>query len=140
MRSFLFIGVFLCFFTCLASAQRKEGNCPHVLDSVTKKLVFTFVDKMPEPIGGQDKMLRYISKNLKPDSADLSTRIIVGFIIEKDGNIDGGRIIKDNSSRRITAKRLLDLLKMVKWIPGSCNRKNVAVLYELPMTIDYSDQ
>jgi protein TonB len=73
---------------------------------------------------------------LKPISSKEPRQIIVAFIVETDGHISGGRVIRGN---RQVGQQILRVAKSLKWSPGKCNGKNVPVFYTLPMTIEYSE-
>jgi protein TonB len=63
-------------------------------------------------------------------------RVIVAFVVEKNGKIDG---IKDLSVNHVLSRQLLKIVSGIKWSPGILNGRPVAVLYELPITIDLEE-
>jgi protein TonB len=66
-------------------------------------------------------------------------RVIVAFVVEKNGKIDGSRVIKDLSVNHVLSRQLLKIVSGIKWSPGILNGRPVAVLYELPITIDLEE-
>lgn len=56
-----------------------------------------FIDKMPEFKGGIDALMRYMERNLKyPKKLDnsITGKVIVRFVVAKDGSIDKVEIVK----------------------------------------------
>jgi hypothetical protein len=130
---------FSCFILNQSIAQSKQSNCSGVQDTILHKFVYTSVDKMPEPIGGIIALSKSLSKQLKYSSAreEPIGRVIVAFVVEKNGTIRGGRIVRDFSDEGyFFGKQILIVVKHSKWKPGLCNGKQVAVLYTLPINID----
>ena len=75
--------------------------------------------------------------NLKaPAKYPADTKVIVAFIIDKDGEVTGERIIRDIEGSNY-ASQLLTAVKNIRWAPGTCNGKNVATLQVLPMIIEF---
>jgi len=125
-----------------AVAQTKKSDCPGFQDTVLHKFVYKFTDVMPEPQGGIEKVFKLITKYLKYPTGDASYsgRVIVAFVIEPNGSIDGQRTMNDPSgSKHVFSKQLLDILGSVKWKPGYCNGKAVPVLYSLPVAIEVGE-
>ena len=139
---FAFISICLLLLISRANAQSKKSICPGFQDTVLHKFVYKVTDVIPEPQGGLEKIFKLINKNLKYPSGDAGYpgRVIVAFVIEPDGSIDGQRTINDPSGRKhVFSKQLLDILGSVKWKPGYCNGKAVPVLYLFPVTIDIGE-
>jgi periplasmic protein TonB len=142
----LFVIIFICLqllvFKC-ATAQSQKSACSGLQDTLLHKVVYKFVDEMPEPVGGLASFYKYLSKQIKypSSSQEIGGRIIVAFVIEKNGTIDGERIVKDFASgNHDLGKQVLDAIKHYQWKPGSCNGKPVPVLYFIPLTIDTSQE
>ena len=98
--------------------------------------VYEVVEQMPAFPGGMDKMLEFLSKNIKyPAEAQkekIEGRVIVQFIVDAEGNIKNPKILRginplmDTEAIRVT-------LAMPKWIPGKQNGKAVATKYTYPV-------
>lgn len=95
------------------------------------------LDQSPEFPGGIKKFYQYVGTNFsKPDIEGLETiRIMIAFVIEKDGSMTDIKIIKDPGyGLGKEAIRVLQSLK-IKWSPGVLNGKAVRTAYTLPIVI-----
>jgi protein TonB len=100
--------------------------------------VHYLVDKMSVVEGGMGKLLKDVRMHLKaPAKYPIDTKVIVAFIIDKDGEVTGERIIRDIEGSNY-ALQLLTAVKNNKWVPGKCNGRNVATLQVLPMIIEFN--
>jgi TonB family protein len=99
--------------------------------------VYDIVEQMPQFPGGPQGMFRFLSETVKyPEKAKkagLSGRVIVTFIVEKDGSISHPEITK-GISEELDAEALRVVSAMPKWVPGRQNGKAVRVKYILPVT------
>ena len=99
--------------------------------------VFEKVEDMPEFPGGEKAMMDFVAKNVQyPKEAmekEISGRVLVGFIVEKDGSISETEIVKgigggcDEEAVRVVKA-------MPKWKPGKQKGKPVRVHFMLPLT------
>ena len=99
--------------------------------------VFEKVEDMPEFPGGEQAMMDFVAKNVQyPKEAiekEISGRVLVGFIVEKDGSISETEIVKgigggcDEEAVRVVKA-------MPKWKPGKQDGKPVRVHFMLPLT------
>ena len=98
--------------------------------------VFEKVEDMPEFPGGEQAMMDFVGKNVQyPKEAmekEISGRVLVGFIVEKDGSISETEIVKgigggcDEEAVRVVKA-------MPKWKPGKEKGKPVRVSYMMPI-------
>lgn len=132
-----FLIVLLIFFLCEFCYPQKNKPCQSIIDSVTNKEVYVFVEKMPEVVGGQEILYKALTK-LKyiNNYGDYSEKIWVSFIINVDGSISGKRIMRDPTGN-LYGNQILKIIDDLEWIPGSCNNKKVSVLYTLPVLIHF---
>ena len=103
--------------------------------------VFTVVEVMPSFPGGRDKLMTYLSENIKyPNEAKknkVEGRVFVSFVVEKDGTIDDVKILRgigsgcDKESIRV-------IENMPKWTPGTQRGKAVRVAFNLPIMFKLS--
>ena len=99
--------------------------------------VFEKVEDMPEFPGGEQAMMDFVAKNVQyPKEAmekGISGRVMVGFIVEKDGSISETEVVKgigggcDEEAVRVVKA-------MPKWKPGKEKGKPVRVSYMMPIT------
>lgn len=98
--------------------------------------VFQVVEQMPEFPGGMDKLMEYLSKNIKYPSIaqenSIQGRVIVEFVVNKDGSIVEPKVMRsvdtslDNEAMRV-------IKSMPKWNPGKQRGKAVRVRYTVPV-------
>ncbi|WP_306353980.1 energy transducer TonB [Flavobacterium sp. '19STA2R22 D10 B1'] len=91
----------------------------------------------PDFPGGMAKFYAYVAKNFKtPEvSSDLKGRVIVNFVVEKDGSLSDINVIRDLGFG--TGKEAIRILKASpKWNPGIQNGRPVRVLYSLPIVVN----
>ncbi|WP_306353981.1 energy transducer TonB [Flavobacterium sp. '19STA2R22 D10 B1'] len=91
----------------------------------------------PDFPGGMAKFYAYVAKNFRtPEvSSDLKGRVIVNFVVEKDGSLSDIKVVRDLGFG--TGKEAIRLLKASpKWSPGIQNGRPVRVLYSLPIVVD----
>ena len=111
--------------------------------------------------GGMKAMMEYLSSNVKyPVEAQKmgeQGRVIVGFIVEKDGTVSNAKVVKSNRYtlveiekdgavvkkletsegsviHELEAEALRVVQSMPKWTPGKLNGKAVRVKYNLPVS------
>lgn len=99
--------------------------------------IFTAVEQPAEFPGGQAALMKWLSTNIRyPESAQqngVSGRVIVKFVVEKDGSINSASIVKgvdkdlDNEALRVVKR-------MPKWQPGKNNGQAVRSYFTLPVT------
>ncbi|AWV98764.1 energy transducer TonB [Arcticibacterium luteifluviistationis] len=108
---------------------------PPVMPKVEKEFLRSEI--MPEFNGGLKKMYKWFGRNLQyPRNASLNGvegRVIVTFIVEKDGGISDVKVLKgigfgcDEEAARV-------IKKMPKWNAGIQNGKTVRVRYTIPLS------
>ena len=112
-----------------AMAQNKKKANDKVLEKA---------EVMPEYPGGDQAMMDFVAKNVQyPQEArdkEISGRVLVSFIVEKDGSIADVKVVKgigggcDEEAVRVVKA-------MPKWKPGKDKGKSVRVSYMMPFTI-----
>jgi TonB family protein len=122
----------LIFFAC-SSPQEKTQKATA---EIAIEQVFLVVEKMPEYIGGQQAMYKFIGDNIKyPDQAkeeNIEGRVFISFIVEKDGRIANVEILRGiGGGCDEEAKRVIE--KMPNWTPGQQRGENVRVQYRMPI-------
>jgi len=106
--------------------------------AVDDKTIYTTagVDVMPEPVGGDKAWAKFLGKNLRyPSQAQddgISGRVIVSFIIEKDGTLSNITVLRPAGNG--FDEEALRVLKLAKaWKPGMQNGQPVRVRFMLPV-------
>jgi TonB family protein len=99
--------------------------------------VFDKVAEAPQFPGGMAGMMQYLSSNIRyPEDAKeagAQGRVIVSFIIEKDGSISNAKVAKSTYSS-LDDEALRVVSAMPKWIPGKQNGEAVRVKYSVPVS------
>ncbi|MBS1534377.1 MAG: energy transducer TonB [Bacteroidetes bacterium] len=106
-----------------------------VPDNVIRKTIE--LDKQPEFPGGIEKFYQFIGRNYKNPDLDEPQlyRVMVSFVIEKDGSMTDIRILRDPGyGMGQEAMRVLESLQ-TKWKPGLLNGQNVRTSYTLPIVV-----
>lgn len=86
--------------------------------------------------GGMTKFYAYIQKNFRIDDMNGAVKIIVSFIVEKDGSLTDIVVARDISRGGRAGKEAIRVLeKSPKWKPGVQNGRPVRVRYSLPINI-----
>ena len=102
---------------------------------------FDVVEQMPEFPGGTPELMKYISTNVKyPAEATKNGaqgRVLVQFIVEKDGSISEVEVIK-KVNEHLDAEAVRVVNAMPKWKPGKQNGETVRVKYTLPISFRLS--
>jgi len=99
--------------------------------------VFDVVEQMPSFPGGQAALFQWLSNNIKypvvAEKNGVQGRVIVTFVVERDGSITDVRVVKsvdpslDKEAVRVTKA-------MPHWIPGKQKGDAVRVKYTMPVT------
>ena len=90
----------------------------------------------PEPYGGMGAFSKFLSKNLRfptaASDAGASGRVIVSFVIEKDGSLSN--IVVERGTGYGMDEEAVRVLKLAKaWKPGIQNGQPVRVRYMVPI-------
>jgi hypothetical protein len=131
-----------CFVFNCTHKHNKKSSCSGFQDSLLHKFVYKTVDSSPQPEGGMETITKLLSKNFKypPGDTYYSGRVIVAFVVEIDGKIDGERTIYDPSgNEHLFSKQLLNIVNGVKWKAGLCNGEAVPCLYTFPLNVDIQE-
>lgn len=99
--------------------------------------IFVAVEQQAEFPGGHAAAMKWISNNLRyPETArdkDIQGRVIVKFVVEKDGSIGAATIAK-GVDEDIDREALRIVRKMPRWRPAKTNGQPVRSYFTLPVT------
>lgn len=99
--------------------------------------IFVAVEQQAEFPGGQAALMKWLSQNVRyPETAqqnDVQGRVIVKFVVEKDGSIGAATIVK-GVDKDLDREALRVVKKMPKWQPGKNNGVSVRSYFNLPVT------
>ncbi len=98
---------------------------------------FDVVEQMPQFPSGPGALMEYLSKNIRyPEEAykkNIQGRVIVTFVVEKDGSISDARVFR-SIDPLLDAEALRVVNTMPNWTPGIQRGKAVRVKYTIPIT------
>ena len=118
------------------NAEVKMKNKAQADTTKKKKYWDCIPETMPYFPGGQELLLKYLAANIKyPASAVKAKkqgRVIVTFIVQKDGSITHAKIAR-SINPELDAEALRVVKGMPKWTPGTQLGKPVSVKYVLPV-------
>ena len=116
-----------------APKQATEAKQPEATDDK----IFQVVEDQPEFPGGMEALMKHLSKEIKypKEAQDKGTqgRVIVQFVVKKDGSITDAKIMKPVDPL-LDAEALRVVSEMPNWIPGKQRGEAVNVRFTLPVT------
>lgn len=94
------------------------------------------IEVKPEYPGGLKEFYSFIGKNfMVPNVKNLQGKIIVSFVVEKDGSLGSIKVLKDiGYGTEAEAIRVLNLSE--KWTPAFQNGQTVRCFFVLPISIE----
>lgn len=105
--------------------------------------IFVAVEQLAEFPGGMAALMRWLNNNMRyPEAAqqnDIQGRVIVNFVVEKDGSIANVKIAK-GVDKDLDREALRVVKKMPKWQPGKNNGVAVRSYFNLPVTFRLQNQ
>ena len=105
--------------------------------------IFVAVEQPAEFPGGQAALKKWLSNNMRyPEAAqqnDIQGRVVVNFVVEKDGSIGHVKIAK-GVDKDLDREAIRVVKKMPKWQPGKNNGVPVRSYFNLPVTFRLQTQ
>ncbi len=99
--------------------------------------VYEVVEQMPTFPGGDAALMKYLAENIKyPVSAQKAKeqgRVVVQFIVEKDGAVTGVKTVR-SVAPALDAEAVRVIKAMPKWTPGKQDGQLVRVRYNVPVS------
>jgi protein TonB len=132
MKELVFLFIFLVSFQNVNSQTDSTATVPKEDNTVYNSAV---LEIKPEFKGGLNKFYDYIAKNYRtPDVPGLKGKLLVSFVVEKDGSITDIKVLKDiGYGSGEEAIRILK--KCPNWIPAKQKGKKVRCTFMLPINI-----
>ncbi|MBD2713873.1 TonB family protein [Microvirga sp. STR05] len=101
---------------------------------------FITAEVMPQFVGGNEALMKYMQKNLKyPPLAlrsNIEGKVFISFTVQADGSIADVQVLKGLGFG--TDEEAVRVVKgMPAWVPGQQNKRSVAVRYNMPITFRY---
>lgn len=115
------------------SREQKPGALP-AAHATTKEEAYSTVDKMPE---ASFDIPKYLGENIRyPQQAKdqkIEGRVIVKFVVDKEGNITNPSVVKSPSP--LLSEEAIRVIKtMPRWKPGIKDGQNVPVNFFIPIS------
>ena len=101
-----------------------------------EEFIFQVVEQMPEFPGGMGECMKFLARNIKypvaAQQAKIEGRVIVQFVVGKDGSVSNIEAIR-GVSPELDAEAIRVVGMMPKWNPGKQRGRAVAVKYSMPI-------
>ncbi len=105
--------------------------------------IFVAVEQPAEFPGGMGALMKWLGNNVRyPEAAqqnDVQGRVIVKFVVEKDGSIGKAEILK-GVDKDLDREALRVVKKMPRWQPGKNNGVAVRSYFNLPVVFKLQNQ
>lgn len=105
--------------------------------------IFVAVEQQAEFPGGMAALMKWLSNNIRyPEAAqqnDVQGRVIVKFVVEKDGSVSQAQIVK-GVDKDLDKEALRVVNKMPKWQAGKNNGVAVRSYFTLPVNFKLQQQ
>jgi protein TonB len=141
MRNYL---KYFCFLIVIEAAGQEKSGDANATDTTSFRLsdeIFLFPDSAATPVGGYELFYDYLLRNLQyPKEARASKitgKVIVEFVVEKDGSISSKNITILKSPHKSLSKEAIRLVKNgPKWSPGKSKGIPVRTKKVLPISFN----
>ncbi|MBQ8656788.1 MAG: TonB family protein, partial [Prevotella sp.] len=84
--------------------------------------IYDVVEEMPEFPGGTSAMRKFLSENSNNPARE-RTRVILSFVVEKNGSLSDIKIIHSSDDPAVDQEAIRLVKKMPKWKPGKMEGK-----------------
>lgn len=115
---------------------KEDIAAPEPPKHVEETKVFTVVEQMPMFPGGDAALMSYLANNIHyPTVAaenGVQGRVVVGFVVERDGSITDVRILR-GVDPSLDREAMHVVKSMPRWTPGKQNGSAVRVKYQVPV-------
>lgn len=123
-----------------AAAVAEPEQSPFALPSQSGEGddAYTAVETMPQYEGGEAALMKFIASNLKWIPGGKNGRLIMQFVVKKDGTVGDVKVLRSLSPEQdAEAERVV---RMLKFTPGMMQGKPVNVWYTLPVSFRETKQ
>lgn len=138
-----FILIAICFIFCVACRQRVKNNLTIYKSSSPVNIPYVDDDEIhPSYQGGMTMLFKYLSNNVRyPKKAftnKIEGRVVLNFIVEKDGMVSNIKVIKKPSID--LSNEAVRVLMEVRFLPGKVHGKPVRVNLQIPFVFQLNNQ
>lgn len=117
--------------TADADATKMSGDPEAMYDKMSQ------LEQEPQYPGGVEALYADVTKYLKyPKKAKrllVEGRVVVQFVVEKDGSISHIKVIEDSVGYGASENAVMAVKKLKKWTPGMIDGKPVRCQFALPL-------
>ena len=100
--------------------------------------VYVAVEVQATPPGGMDAFYKKFASSFTPPEVDegvTQLRVLVGFVVEKDGSFTDIRVIRDGGYPDAGKEAIRVLKRMPNWKPAIHNGRSVRSQFALPIVV-----
>lgn len=111
---------------------------PQVLDNDSSEPEgFKAIEELPEFPGGSSAFMKWINTNIKyPRNSMVKGKVVVSFIIDKEGNVQNLKIEKAES-QTLAQLVMTQMRKMPQWKPGKSGGKPCKAMIAVPINFEH---
>ena len=132
-------GLFICLLSVISFSLHAQTSvkAERVKPNPTQgEPVYTIAEQMPEYPGGNDSLMKFISRNIhypaEAKKKKIEGKVIVRFTVTDQGKVKDIEVLKGiGSGCDEEAVRVLKM--MADWSPGKIKGKAVSVYYTIPI-------
>lgn len=116
----------------------------HSQNNETKNDIVLFLDEDPAYPGGMAALYHFLSSNINyPERAlkkGIQGKCIVGFIVDKEGNITDVKVLQKVKKCRECDTEAVRVIKLMpQWKPGEVKGKPVRCRFQVPISFKLAD-
>ncbi|MDH6358107.1 energy transducer TonB [Parabacteroides sp. PF5-9] len=121
-----------------AEAQAQTYVAPTIVEDEEESAqqIFTVVEDMPQFPGGDQELLKFISRSIKypviAQENGIQGRVVVSFVVNRDGTVVDAEVVR-GVDPALDKEALRVVNTMPKWKPGMQRGKPVRVKYTVPI-------
>lgn len=116
--------------------EKDGSDKPNYIPVPTDSPVYQVVEEMPEFPGGMAACLKFLGENIKYPAEAMKAgkqgKVIVQFVVEKDGSISNPQVVRSVDSE-LDGEAIRVVSIMPKWKPGYQKGEPVAVKFTIPV-------
>ena len=136
-----YLAFIFCIYIIEAAAQEKTGGLNTADTTSLGNEIVLFPDSAATPQGGLDSFYHYVAMNIQypkeARKAGITGRVIVAFVVEKDGNILSENITILKSPHVSLSEEAVRLINEgPKWLPGKVKGLPVRSKRTLPLSFN----
>ncbi|MGM9831723.1 MAG: energy transducer TonB [Paludibacteraceae bacterium] len=102
-----------------------------------ESVIFDRAEEQPEFPGGNEKLFKYLSENVKypviAQENGIQGRVICQFVVNKDGSIVDVVVVRSGGDASLDKEAIRLMKSMPKWKPGMQRGKPVRVKFTVPV-------